>query len=144
MLSLSYNCHKALREDVERAYPEEACGVLLGRRGEIDDEVERIVVCLNVDSERRRRYSIAPEELIAAQKRARQEGMEILGFYHSHPDHSAEASAADLKEAHWTGCVYLICGVEKGKLVEVAARRLVEPMQWEEEKVHFAPFDAQK
>jgi proteasome lid subunit RPN8/RPN11 len=139
MLSLPHPCHKTLREEVERAYPEEACGILLGRRGEIDEEVVRVVGCVNVDMEPRRRYTIAPQELIAAQKNARAEGLEILGFYHSHPDHPAEASATDLEEAHWTGCVYLICAVEKGKMVEVAARRLVEPMRWKSERVYFAP-----
>ena len=90
----------------------------------------RVIACGNADPEPGQRYRIAPRELIAAQKVARQEELEILGFYHSHPDHPAEASETDLREAHWTGCVYLICGVEKGKLAHIAAVRLVGPEEW--------------
>jgi proteasome lid subunit RPN8/RPN11 len=92
-----------------------------------------------VDPEPKRRYAIAPEELLRAQVLASEEALEILGFYHSHPDHPAEPSATDLHEAHWTGYVYLICGVEKGKLMEISAVRLAGQEEWEAEQVHFAP-----
>jgi proteasome lid subunit RPN8/RPN11 len=139
MLRLPFECQRYLREDVEGAYPDEACGILLGRRAETDDAVVQVVACGNVDPEPGRRYSIAPEELIATQKRAREQGMQILGFYHSHPDHPAEPSATDLREANWTGYVYLVCGVEKGRLAEIAAVRLAGPEQWAAEQVHFEP-----
>jgi proteasome lid subunit RPN8/RPN11 len=59
------------------------------------------------------RYTIAPEELIAAQRQSREQGLEIVGFYHSHPDHAPQWSATDLDEAHWGGCSYVITSVEK-------------------------------
>jgi proteasome lid subunit RPN8/RPN11 len=139
MLCLPYGCHRYLRADVEQAYPEEACGILIGRREEFDEMVVRVIACGNADPEPWRGYSIAPPELIAAEKRAREEGVEILGFYHSHPDHPAEPSARDLREAHWTGCVYLICGVEKGRLEEIAAVRLTGQDRWAAEQVHIEP-----
>ncbi len=152
MLHLPCDCHRCLREDVEHAYPEEACGVLLGRRGALPPlltaadvghhetaEVVRVIACGNADPEPGQRYRIAPQELIAAEKVARQDELEIVGFYHSHPDHPAEASERDLREAHWTGCVYLICGVEKGKLAHIAAVRLVGPEEWAAEQVQFDP-----
>lgn len=139
MLCLPYDCHRCLREDVERTYPEEACGILLGRHEESDDVVARVIACSNADPEPGWRYAIAPRDLIAAQKTAREQALKILGFYHSHPDHPAAASDSDLREAQWTGCVYLICGVELGKLAEVAAVRLEGPEQWTEEQVHFEP-----
>jgi proteasome lid subunit RPN8/RPN11 len=138
MLCFPYPCHKHLREVVEREYPDEACGILLSRR-ENADEVVQVIACTNADPEPGRRYSIAPEELIAAQKHAREDGLEILGFYHSHPDHPAEASPTDLAEAHWTGCVYLICSVEKGALAAISAVRLASPQKWEAVQVYFAP-----
>jgi proteasome lid subunit RPN8/RPN11 len=141
MLRITYSLHRYLRENVEHAYPEEACGILLGRRLETDEEVVRIIPCANVDPEPSRRYSIAPEELLRTQATAREEGLEILGFYHSHPDHSAEPSPTDLREAHWTGCVYVICGVDRGTLASVAAVRLAGPEQWEAERIHFEPPD---
>lgn len=124
---------------MEHVYPEEACGILLGRRSACCDDVVRVVPCTNVDPEPRRRYSIAPEELLRTQALTREEGLEILGFYHSHPDRSAEPSPADLREAHWTGCVYLICAVEKGTLAAIFAVRLLGPEQWEPEQVHIEP-----
>ena len=57
------------------------------------------------------RYHIAPQELIRIQQQARRCGLDIVGFYHSHPDHPAEWSKTDLEEAHWIGCSYVITSV---------------------------------
>ena len=62
-----------------------------------------------------KRYEIDPAELVRVQRKARQSGMEILGFYHSHPDHPAEPSPTDLEHAHWIGCSYVITSVQNGK-----------------------------
>ena len=61
------------------------------------------------------RYNIAPQELIKAQRQARGRGLDIVGFYHSHPDHPAQWSKTDFEEAHWVGCSYIITSVEKAK-----------------------------
>ena len=61
------------------------------------------------------RYHIAPQELIKAQREGRKTGHDIVGFYHSHPDHPAQWSPTDFAEAHWFGCSYVITAVEKGK-----------------------------
>lgn len=140
MLSFPHRCYLALRRAAEQAYPEEACGILLGRREGSNEIVERLIACTNADPEPTRRYSIPPQELIAAQREARDEQLEILGFYHSHPDHPAEASDTDLNEAYWTGCIYLICGVEQGKLMEVSAVRL-HVRKWTRVRIHFQPPD---
>jgi proteasome lid subunit RPN8/RPN11 len=49
------------------------------------------------------------------QRQARGLGLDIVGFYHSHPDHPAQWSKTDFVEAHWVGCSYIITAVEKGK-----------------------------
>ena len=49
------------------------------------------------------------------QREGRERGEEIIGFYHSHPDHPPSWSQTDLAEAHWLGCSYVITSVEKGK-----------------------------
>lgn len=139
MLSVPYHCQRDLRADVEKAYPREGCGILLGRREEQDSVVVRVEPCSNRDPEPERRYAIDPAELIAAQKAAREAGLEIVGFYHSHPDHAADASESDRREGQWTGCVYLICAVERGRLAAVAANRLVAEGEWTAEPVHFEP-----
>jgi proteasome lid subunit RPN8/RPN11 len=61
------------------------------------------------------RYNIDPGELIRIQSDGRNRGEDIVGFYHSHPDHPAKWSQNDLEEAHWIGCSYVITSVEKGK-----------------------------
>ncbi len=112
-----------LRAHAEQEYPRECCGVLLGRVNGSDRRVERLVRCRNARVEANR-YAIDPGELIAVQKQARAEDLGILGFYHSHPDHPPQPSAADLEDAHWSGCCYLIVAVEKGKAVATRGFRL--------------------
>jgi proteasome lid subunit RPN8/RPN11 len=55
---------------------------------------------------------------VRAQREARQRGLEIIGFYHSHPDHPARWSKTDLQEAHWLGCSYVITSVMQGSAVD--------------------------
>jgi proteasome lid subunit RPN8/RPN11 len=61
------------------------------------------------------RYNIDPKELIRIQREGRERGEDIVGFYHSHPDHPPHWSQTDLAEAHWLGCSYVITSVAKGK-----------------------------
>src|SRR5271169_3069598 len=61
------------------------------------------------------RYHIDPRELVRIQREGRARGEDIIGFYHSHPDHPARWSQTDLAEAHWFSCSYVITSVEKGK-----------------------------
>lgn len=141
MLSLPDSCHRVLRQEVERAYPEEGCGVLIGRRADLNESVVRVMPCVNADPEPRRHFAISPEDLITAQRHARSDGLQIIGFFHSHPDRSAEPSDTDLRKAHWTGCVYLICAVHQGKMTEIGATRLLEPRQWVTEPIRRAAAD---
>jgi len=108
--------HDAIRRHGEETYPHECCGVLLGHFAGDDRRVTRSVRCGNTRSDSpHNRYSIAPQELVRIQRQARETGLEIVGFYHSHPDHPAQWSSTDLAEAHWIGCSYVITSVEKGK-----------------------------
>jgi len=102
MLKISKTEFDALRQHGEETYPYECCGVLLGQA---DGDTPQ------------NRYNIDPAELIRIQREGRKQGEDIVGFYHSHPDHPARWSATDLAEAHWFGCSYVITSVEKGKVV---------------------------
>jgi len=118
MLRISEADWKAIRAHGEETYPHECCGILLGSMdGDKDEREVKIVVRAGntrLDS-LHNRYNIDPKELIAAQKQARQAGLDIVGFYHSHPDHPPRWSQTDLAEAHWIGCSYVITSVVKGK-----------------------------
>ena len=107
--------YEALRNHGEATYPHECCGVLVGQFRNGDRAVELAVRCGNTRNDRPHdRYHIDPKELISIQRQAMKQGKEIVGFYHSHPDHPAQWSKTDLAEAHWLGCSYVITAVEKG------------------------------
>jgi proteasome lid subunit RPN8/RPN11 len=125
MLRIEYADYEALRAHGEETYPNECCGVLLGKNvpGERDgattaNHVRQIVRAGNTRTDSaHNRYNIAPQELVKIQRQARGLGLDIVGFYHSHPDHPAHWSPTDFAEAHWLGCSYLITSVEHGKAV---------------------------
>lgn len=118
MLRISQSVLAEIRRHGEETYPHECCGVLLGSL-DLEKhvrEVKRTVRAGNTRADSpQNRYNIDPRELIAAQKLAREKGEDIIGFYHSHPDHPAQWSSTDYSEAHWYGCSYVITSVEKGK-----------------------------
>jgi proteasome lid subunit RPN8/RPN11 len=111
-------------------YPEECCGILIGRpldpeeHGEEGALVERILSAQNARNESRgNRYLIEPETVLAAHKEARAANLDVVGYYHSHPDHPAEPSEFDREHA-WPGYSYLIVSVRKGQVAESRSWRL--------------------
>ncbi len=117
MLKLKPTDYAALRQHGEETYPHECCGVLLGRfEDDGSRDVTSIERCGNTRTDSpRNRYHIDPKELIRIQREGRKRGEDIVGFYHSHPDHPAQWSSTDFEEAHWIGCSYVITSVEKGE-----------------------------
>jgi proteasome lid subunit RPN8/RPN11 len=101
-------------EHARHGYPFEVCGVLLGE----GSKVETIVPVVNRETESPRvRYQIAPEDLIRIQREGRERGEEILGYYHSHPDHPARPSETDRSIAAQglsDGVIHVVVGVEGG------------------------------
>ena len=116
-LRMPRGVYEAVRAHGEERYPEECCGVLLGRKVAGGWRVEAAVRAGNAERARGG-YRIAMEELIGAEREARGRGLEIAGFYHSHPDCVAEWSRRDLEEAHWPGCAYMITAVVEGRARE--------------------------
>ena len=120
MLRISKGHLTSIRRSAESAYPRECCGALLGKLVEGERVVFEVVSCRNVaEGDQKDRYHIDPTELIDIQKRARDAGLDIIGFFHSHPDHPAETSTTDLKEALWFACSYLIVEVRGGRSAEI-------------------------
>jgi proteasome lid subunit RPN8/RPN11 len=114
MLHITDDLYGAIRRHGEETYPNECCGILLGRN---EDGENRVIGAVRAGNTRtdsaHNRYSIAPQELIRAQREGRERGLDIVGFYHSHPDHPAMWSQTDFAEAHWMGCSYVITSVEQ-------------------------------
>ncbi len=115
MLKLNEQIYNAIRRHGEETYPHECCGVLLGRSVNGVNEVEDAVRAGNTRTDSaHNRYHIAPQELVKIQRQGRERSLDIVGFYHSHPDHPAQWSRTDFAEAHWLGCSYVITSVQKG------------------------------
>ncbi len=117
------------RHAVERAaldsYPEECCGILVGAVVERGARVSEAIAVPNVSREAGRRYRIDDRVLLAAHKEARSRGLEVVGYYHSHPDRPAVPSALDRERAH-AGVSYLIVSVREGRVEGLASWRLRE------------------
>ena len=110
-LTISARVDEAIRRHGEETYPHECCGALVGR----GDAVTDIVALPNTTEEGpRRRFLVRPSDYRLAEQRATELGGELLGFYHSHPDHPAKPSQYDLDHA-WPTFAYVIVSVASGK-----------------------------
>lgn len=143
MLKIPKSALEELRRHGEETYPHECCGVLLGTL-DLDGPttVTSTARCGNTRTDSpQNRYNIDPRELMNIQRDAMKAGLDIVGFYHSHPDHPARWSATDLAEAHWTGCSYVITSVDQGRANITNCFRLMgsdENRHFEDEEIVIA------
>lgn len=108
--------YDSIRAHGEETYPHECCGALLGQSTAEGWQVTGAVRAGNTRTDSaHNRYQIAPGELVRIQRDAARQGLDIAGFYHSHPDHPAQWSKTDFAEAHWIGCAYVITEVAEGR-----------------------------
>jgi proteasome lid subunit RPN8/RPN11 len=119
MLRIDNALIEEIRRQGERAYRAECCGVLVGTAGEVK-EVIRLVPATNRRTDDPHRYLIAPDDLRRIEADLRPLRQDVLGCYHSHPDHPAVPSAFDLEQA-WPWYSYVIVRVDAGRAVEVAS-----------------------
>jgi proteasome lid subunit RPN8/RPN11 len=103
-------------------YPHECCGALLGQ----GSSIEEVLALPNTTEEGpRRRFLVRPDDYRAAEGGASARGLELLGFYHSHPDHPARPSEYDLAHA-WPTFAYVIVSVAAGVPGDITCWRLRE------------------
>ena len=107
----------AIREHGERDYPFECCGLLVGTFA--DDGSKAVLEVYAISNAReeeakRNRFLIRPEELMRGERHARALSLDVVGFYHSHPDHPAVPSPYDLEHA-WPSYSYVIVSVREGR-----------------------------
>jgi len=99
MIRIENQPWEVMLSHASEAYPDECCGAMLGA---VDgDKTVRMALPMENVSQgpKRSRYELRPEDLLGAEKRARQEGMDLIGIYHSHPDCDAYFSETDLKNS---------------------------------------------
>ncbi len=112
VVGIAKEVFEGMKRHAERGYPDEVCGVMIGSRNEITD----FAVCKNLNTERARdRYELDPLSFNEADTAAREKNLDIVGIYHSHPDHPARPSETDRRRA-WPNWGYLIMSIEKGAL----------------------------
>jgi len=115
-----------IRRHGEADYPHECCGLLIGSFGaggaKVAEETFPIVNARE-DAAKKNRFLIAPDDLMRGEKHARQSRLDVVGFYHSHPDHPAVPSAFDLEHA-WPVYSYVIVSVRSGRAEELSSFEL--------------------
>ncbi|MFY9823408.1 MAG: M67 family metallopeptidase [Thermoanaerobaculia bacterium] len=134
---------QAVTEHAAASYPEECCGFLIGRFVAATG-LTAVLQVLKVSNERQEsrhnRYLISPETVLAANKEARARGLDVVGYYHSHPDHPARPSEFDREHA-WPGLSYVIVSVEGGRVADTRSWRLSDDRErFEEEAIEQVSF----
>ena len=120
MICLTQQQLSEMRAHGERDYPFECCGLMLGRFKDGGKKVIETYPISNAREEeaKRNRFLIRPEELMRGEKYAREKHLDVVGFYHSHPDDRAVPSQYDLEHA-WPTYSYIVVSVEKGRAVDL-------------------------
>lgn len=122
MLLLGATDLRALVDAAEAGWPEEACALLIGRRGPGDRYlVERVVPSRNVAEDRRRRFEVDPGLRIGLERELRGATSAVIGVWHSHPDGPAELSATDLASAYEPELAWLLTSVAGGQALQTVA-----------------------
>jgi len=119
-LRLSESLADEIRRHGEAAYPAECCGALVGRLEGEAKEVVRLAPAVNRRTDDPHRYLIAPDDLRRLEADVRAAGLDIVGYYHSHPDHPAAPSAFDAAHA-WPWYSYVIVRIDQGRGAELAS-----------------------
>ncbi|MBW4604067.1 MAG: M67 family metallopeptidase [Calothrix sp. FI2-JRJ7] len=150
MIQLTTSHLQIIYNHAEGAYPEECCGILLGVASGSNKECVKVITTENVwntqedtpdlfmnpETSRNRRYTIAPRDLMKAQKQARQDSLNIIGIFHSHTDNLAVPSEFD-REYAWQSYSYIIVSVYEGKARDVKSWYLDETHHFIEEVVRY-------
>jgi proteasome lid subunit RPN8/RPN11 len=123
-VKLASQASSLIRSHCRLRYPEEACGVLLGVAGADAVDVREAVACENAAlADREHRFTIAPERFLAIERDARARDLDVVGFFHSHPDHDPTPSPTDLERA-WPYYVYVIARSGRDGIGALSAHRL--------------------
>lgn len=120
MIRLSREHRAQLRAEAEAAWPEECCGLIVGRKGSDGLEISALVPTANVAEERRHeRFEVDPAAHLRLQRDLRGTGEAVIGVYHAHPAGPAVPSAHDLAGAIEPGWLWIIVGLADGRTREI-------------------------
>jgi len=118
MIEITTEAAAVMQQHGEACFPRECCGILLGTEKDGKRVATIAIACQNAyEGDQKDRFLIDPKDQLAAQKRSRELGLDVIGFFHSHPDEGAYFSQTDLKN-HWPGYSNVVMSVRAGKFVE--------------------------
>ena len=118
----------------EKGFPYEVCGLMLGKAGDSRLVIE-VFECGNLNKMKpETRYDMDPKDYLKGEALARRKGLDVVGIFHSHPDHPDKASETD-RQAAWPGFSYVIMSVQKGKFASMRSWVLNDASQFDEEPV---------
>ncbi len=114
MIRIEREPWQAMTAHARKTYPNECCGAMLGTTdGETKQVREAIALENAFEGAQAARYELRPEDLLAADRAARERGMDLIGIYHSHPDCDAYFSATDLRNScPWYS--FVVLSIQKG------------------------------
>jgi len=134
-LFMSPQMAERIRSHGAETFPHECCGALLGRDPAFDEKsagprevVELFRLVNRRDDSPRNRFAVTPQDVLDAEKAARAHGLDVIGWYHSHPDHPARPSQFDREHA-WPWYSYVIVSVMNGAPAEMTSWRLNDDRQ---------------
>jgi len=124
VLELNTSLRERLVAWAREGYPRECCGLLLGRARDGMVRVDEVTQARNTNTERAHdRYELDPEDFLRADALSRERQLDIVGIWHTHPDHPARPSATDREQA-WDGWSYLILSVDRAGVQALCSWRL--------------------
>ncbi|MDJ0844628.1 M67 family metallopeptidase [Crocosphaera sp.] len=150
MIYLSHQQLQQIQRHAEMVYPEECCGLLLGTlerdnkrvievretenswTGDINENLPHFPSSNQQPLSKKNRFSIDPYTLLQVQKEVRDRRLNMIGIYHSHPDHPAVPSPFD-REIAWPDYSYIIVSLKEGKFTEIRSWKLEENQSFQEE-----------
>lgn len=135
MLKIRRDLLEVIKLQAERDYPYETCGILIGKEEDNIRVVYEVFPLENVNKDRKNdRYEISPKDYLKAQNYGDAKNMQIVGIYHSHPDHPDMASKTD-EERAFEYLSYIIFSVQKGKAISFRSFELLNKKMVQEEVI---------
>lgn len=135
MIELADHALQAMIQDAESSFPDECCGFLFGKEKDAERYITEIKVVHNAkEGDKRRRFEITPKDYLSAERYADENGLQLLGVYHSHPNHPAIPSEHD-RVAAQPYFSYLILSVMEGSFHHIRSWQLDEDFQFKEETI---------
>lgn len=135
MIIWSKNIEARMGRHAQETYPYECCGFMLGKETDKGAVIYDIIPASNThNGEKRRRFLISPKEYMEAEREALKKGLDLIGVYHSHPDHPAIPSEEDRRHA-LPGFHYPIISVMDGEVRQIRSWSLETERQFIEQKI---------